>query len=206
MLKSDHNVGYSRFNTSSFANLFSRLNGRAHLWTSFLARADILPCSTIQQWHQRSFLSLDAQRWFDRGTIDSLSSNFRWKQGSDMWLKSWRLHPQTQLPPYTVLLLQWNECIWVYRNYTSLNQYNTLIETFPKLLEGLHHNRILRLELINTLSDDGMSNQEISDVLNSMRIKTPTQNDCFAKLIWVTLKKYRKRLEKHSFQKIIQIN
>jgi len=57
--------------------------------------------------------------------------------------------------------------------------------------------------LIKTLSDEGMSNKEISEFLNSMGIKTPKGKDYYPKLIWVTLKKYRKRLERNSPYKII---
>jgi hypothetical protein len=60
--------------------------------------------------------------------------------------------------------------------------------------------------LIKTLSDEGMSNKEISEFLNSMGIKTPKGKDYYPKLIWVTLKKYRKRLERNSPYKIIQTN
>ena len=62
------------------------------------------------------------------------------------------------------------------------------------------------MELIKTLSDEGMSNKEISEFLNSMGIKTPKGKDYYPKLIWVTLKKYRKRLERYSSYKIIQTN
>ena len=48
-----------------------------------------------------------------------------------------------------------------------------------------------------------MSNVEISDYLNSMDLKTPKGKDYYPKLIWVTLKKYNKRLERsRSFKAI----
>ena len=49
--------------------------GREHLSTSCHALTDILHSLTTQQWHQRSSLSLDARRWFDRGVVDSRSSD-----------------------------------------------------------------------------------------------------------------------------------
>lgn len=49
-----------------------------------------------------------------------------------------------------------------------------------------------------------MSNREISDFLNSMGIKTPKGKDYYPNLIWVTLKKYRKRLERKNSYKIIR--
>ena len=69
---------------------------------------------------------------------------------------------------------------------------------------GLDHNRVRRLELIKTLSDKGMSNREISDFLNSTGIKTPKGKDYYPNLIWVTLKKYRKRLERYSQYKVVR--
>ena len=69
---------------------------------------------------------------------------------------------------------------------------------------GLDRQRVLRLELIKTLSDKGMSNRDISNFLNSMGIKTPKGKDYYPNLIWVTLKKYRKRLERYSPYKVVR--
>ena len=69
---------------------------------------------------------------------------------------------------------------------------------------GLDPKRVHRLELIKTLSDKGMSNRDISDFLNSMGIKTPKGKDYYPNLIWVTLKKYRKRLERYSPYKVVR--
>lgn len=99
--------------------------------------------------------------------------------------------------------LRWNEFRIIYGNYRLFIQYNTIIETSQTSLIGLDHKRVLRLELIKTLSDDGMTNREISEFLNSMGVKTPKGKDYYPKLIWVTLKKYRKRLERNSPYKII---
>ena len=100
--------------------------------------------------------------------------------------------------------LQWNEFRRIYGNYRLFIQYNTLIETSQTSLIGLNHNRVRRLDLIKNLSDKGMSNREISDFLNSMGIKTPKGKDYYPNLIWVTLKKYRKRLERKNSYKIIR--
>ena len=102
--------------------------------------------------------------------------------------------------------LRWNEFRIIYGNYRLFIQYNTIIETSQTSLIGLDHKRVLRLELIKTLSDDGMTNKEISEFLNSMGVKTPKGKEYYPKLIWVTLKKYRKRLERNSPYKIIQTN
>ena len=100
--------------------------------------------------------------------------------------------------------LQWNEFRRIYGNYRLFIQYNTLIETSQTSLIGLNHNRVRRLDLIKNLSDKGLSNREISDFLNSMGIETPKGKDYYPNLIWVTLKKYRKRLERKNSYKIIR--
>ena len=101
-------------------------------------------------------------------------------------------------------LSQWNEFRRIYGCYKLFIQYNTLIETSQTSLIGLDHIRVQRLELIKTLSDEGMSNKEISEFLNSMGIKTPKGKDYYPKLIWVTLKKYRKRLDRYSAYKVVR--
>jgi hypothetical protein len=49
-----------------------------------------------------------------------------------------------------------------------------------------------------------MSNRDISNFLNSMGIKTPKGKDYYPNLIWVTLQKYRKRLERYSPYKVVR--
>ena len=51
-----------------------------------------------------------------------------------------------------------------------------------------------------------MGNKEISELLNSLGLKTPKGKEYYPNLIWVTLKKYRKILERNSSYKIIQTN
>jgi len=46
------------------------------------------------------------------------------------------------------------------------------------------------------LSDSGLNSKEISDYLNSQSIRTPTNKSYSSKLVWVSLKKYRKRLDR----------
>ena len=53
-----------------------------------------------------------------------------------------------------------------------------------------------RLEFIYQLHLDGYSNKQISECLNSRGIKTPRGKTYSQKLIWVTLKKYKNRLER----------
>ena len=78
------------------------------------------------------------------------------------------------------------------------------IEASQTSFIGLNHKRVQRLELIKTLSDDGMTNKDISEFLNSTGIKKPKGRDYYPPLILVTLKKYRKRLERYSPYKVVR--
>jgi len=53
-----------------------------------------------------------------------------------------------------------------------------------------------RLDLILKLSNQGLSNKEISDNLNTNGIRPPRTKEYTSKLIWVTLKKIRQREER----------
>jgi len=99
--------------------------------------------------------------------------------------------------------LQWNEFRIIYGNYRLFIQYNTLIETSQTSLIGLNRKKVKRLELLKRLSDKGMTNKEISDHLNSLGIKTPKGKSYYPNLIWSTLKKYKKRLDRENTYKII---
>lgn len=47
------------------------------------------------------------------------------------------------------------------------------------------------------LSDSGYTTLEITNYLNSKNIKSPKGLDYYPKLVWVTLNKYRKRLNRY---------
>ncbi len=89
-------------------------------------------------------------------------------------------------------LSPWSNFRIIYGNYRLFIQYNVLIETSQTSLIGLDDKRVQRLEFIKTLSDEGMTNREISDFLNSLEIKTPKGKSYYPNLIWSTLKKYKK--------------
>ena len=59
----------------------------------------------------------------------------------------------------------------------------------------IQNERLKRLELIYNLHIKGLSNKEISEYLNNKNIKTFRTDSFYTpKLIWITLKKYQKRL------------
>jgi len=84
----------------------SRLNEREHLWTVFLARSGVLPYLTIQQFHQRSDLVLDVQRWSDRGITDNQNNDFLIVQECDKLWWSWTLDRHGKVHTHTDLELR----------------------------------------------------------------------------------------------------
>ena len=60
----------------------------------------------------------------------------------------------------------------------------------------MNDDRLDRLKLIKQLSDRGMSTKEITEYLNYHNIKTPKGLTYYPKLVWVTLSKYKKRLQR----------
>lgn len=60
-------------------------------------------------------------------------------------------------------------------------------------LNCLTDERTYRLELIERLHDEGLSDSQISEYLNSQNISTPRGGRYYQELVWVTRNKYRKR-------------
>ena len=63
-----------------------------------------------------------------------------------------------------------------------------------------------KLKLMLLLSDEyGWSNREITDYFNSNNIKTPTNLTYSPKLIWVSMKKYKNRLNRLNTDTILSV-
>ena len=62
----------------------------------------------------------------------------------------------------------------------------------------MNDDRLDRLKLIKQLSDRRMSTEDITDYLNRNDIKTPKGLTYYPKLVWVTLSKYKKRLQRNN--------
>lgn len=73
------------------------------------------------------------------------------------------------------------------------------MHTSALALNELPDDQLYRLTTMKELQDRGFSSAEIAEHLNQMGILTPTGQKYYAKLVWVTLDKYRKReaREKH---------
>ena len=66
--------------------------------------------------------------------------------------------------------------------------------------------RLMRLELMNKLDNQGLSSREICDYFNNKNIRTVRTNNPYSpKLIWITLQKYKKRLQRINSDKILRI-
>ena len=74
--------------------------------------------------------------------------------------------------------------------------FEITIVTRELTIPQLPKEREERLEFIYQLHLNGYSNKQISEYFNSRGIKTPRGKTYSQKLIWVTLKKYKKRLER----------
>ena len=99
--------------------------------------------------------------------------------------------------------LLWNNFRIIYGNYKLFIKYRVIIETKKLSVFNLDPKRSNRLKLIKSLSDRGKSSVEISEYLNSNKMKSPSGHRYTPKLVWVTLDKYKKRLRRFDSYKII---
>ena len=78
-------------------------------------------------------------------------------------------------------------------------------QTFKLYVFRIRNERIKRLELIYNLHKNGLINKEICKYLSLRKFKTfRTQKEYTPKLIWGTIQKYKKRLQRNK-EKILFI-
>ena len=99
--------------------------------------------------------------------------------------------------------LLWNNFRIIYGNYKLFIKYRVVIETKKLSVFNLDPKRSNRLKLIKSLSDRGKSSVEISEYLNSNKMKSPRGHRYTPKLVWVTLDKYKNRVRRSDSYKII---
>ena len=104
--------------------------------------------------------------------------------------------------------LLWNEFRKIYgKHYKLYIRFNVIIETQRLSVFTLNPIRTERLRLMKSLSDKGLNSKQISDYLNFKGYKTPKGHLYYPKLVWVTLKKYQRRLDRlQSSTKIISVS
>ena len=70
------------------------------------------------------------------------------------------------------------------------------VRTRTLTLPELPKKHLERLNLIQDLHCAGVNDREIADHLNGLGLETPRGGSYSAKLVWVTLKKFKERLER----------
>ena len=81
-----------------------------------------------------------------------------------------------------------------------------MIETQSLGIFNLVPNRLDRLELMNSLSNEGKSTSEIKDHLNSLGyLKIRTNTPYSIKDVSMSILKYRRRLKRKSHSKILRV-
>ena len=95
----------------------------------------------------------------------------------------------------------------IYGEHKLFIRFNVIIETQRLSVFTLNPIRTERLRLMKSLSDKGLNSKQISDYLNFKGYKTPKGHLYYPKLVWVTLKKYQRRLDRlQSSTKIISVS
>ena len=95
----------------------------------------------------------------------------------------------------------------IYGEHKLFLRFNVVIETQRLSVFTLNPIRTERLRLMKSLSDKGLNTKQISDYLNFKGYKTPKGHLYYPKLVWVTLKKYQRRLDRlQSSTKIISVS
>ncbi len=81
------------------------------------------------------------------------------------------------------------------KNFESNVTLGLKVDVYTKslIIPELSEDRLRRLKLISSLSDEGLTNRQISDLFNSLGIHTPRGESYTPKNVWVTLMKWRKR-------------
>ena len=94
--------------------------------------------------------------------------------------------------------LRWNNLRLTFgENFSLFLQFNIIIECNDLGLVRLGTDRMLRLELMKKLKDEGYKSKEISEFLNVNGIRPLRTNTPYSpQLVWVTLNKYEKRLRR----------
>ena len=103
--------------------------------------------------------------------------------------------------------LLWNNFRITYgKNYKLYIEFNIIVQSNELGLFRIGTERLLRLELMKRLKDEGYTSKEISEFLNINGIKPlRADNPYTPKLVWVSLHKYQKRLDRIGNNWITQI-
>ena len=83
-------------------------------------------------------------------------------------------------------------------DYKFYFRFQIVIQTNKLGIFRIGNERLKRLDLIYNLQKNGLTNKEICEYLSSRKFKTfRIQKEYTPKLIWRTIKKYKKRLQRN---------
>ena len=96
-------------------------------------------------------------------------------------------------------LLQWNNFRIIYGNYRIVVRFKVVVTSKILGMIGLRDVRLDRLKLMNDLSKEGYTYQQISTKLNEMGLrKIRTDTPYTKKDVSMGLMKYRRRMERYN--------
>ena len=96
-------------------------------------------------------------------------------------------------------LSQWNNFRIIYGNYRIVVRFRVVVTSKILGMIGLRDGRLDRLKLMNDLSKDGYTYQQISTKLNEMGLrKIRTDTPYTKKDVSMGLMKYRRRMERYN--------
>ena len=96
-------------------------------------------------------------------------------------------------------LLQWNNFRIIYGNYRIVVRFKVVVTSKILGMIGLRDGRLDRLKLMNDLSKEGYTYQQISTKLNEMGLrKIRTDTPYTKKDVSMGLMKYRRRMERYN--------
>ena len=99
------------------------------------------------------------------------------------------------------ILLQWNRFKSTIFDYKFYFRFQVIIQTNKLGVFRIGNERLKRLDLIYNLHKNGLNNKEICEYLSLKKLKTfRTQKEYTPKLIWGTIQKYKKRLQRNKDQ------
>ena len=94
--------------------------------------------------------------------------------------------------------LLWNKFRITYGEYLFFIRFNVVVETKRLGIKNISPYRLFRLELMDSLRSKGMSTKQISHFMNYYGIKTPKGLEYYPKLVWMSLMKYDRRMERYN--------
>lgn len=99
-------------------------------------------------------------------------------------------------------VLQWSKFHYIKNKEELILGFDATILTKYLTIDTLPNNIQSRLDLIYSLHQKNYSNKEIANHLNLNNIKSPSGIDYNQGLVWCTLSKYKKRLERILYKDI----